>query len=353
MSQISPPLRILLIGCFVFMAAWFTVLKPGGEEAIPAAPAVATDPASQAAAAADGTNTGQPASAAGQAVQQAQQGAATAGQAASARAGETAAPATAPATGTKAAPAATPLTPAQKAADKAELVKSGLPADVAAQLDDRVIALAFVNDGAADDRRVRGSMKKVYRHDGKVWAHTASIADVSKYTQITRGADIVQSPSVLIIDKHRNVTPLVGFVDSVTINQAVIDALLIDGAPVSKSKYLQKLEGMCTSVNSRVRDLKDPKNFKQFSAWLASLGSITGSFSGRVEKLNPPSQYRGLHRDVLKYLRADQAGQAKLRSWVKDGRYPASSANAMVSDLEKQSRTLDLRLAGLGMDDCR
>jgi hypothetical protein len=348
MSQISPPLRILLVGCFVFMAAWFTVLKPGEDAGVPADAAVAGNPAGQAEAAADGTAAGQPASAAGQTVQKAQQGAATAGQAAEARAGETAAQ-----TGTAAAPAATPATPAQKAAGKAELVKSGLPADIAAQLDDRVIALAFVNDGAADDRRVRGSMKRVYGHDGKVWVHTASIADVSKYTQITRGADIVQSPSVLVIDKNRNVTPLVGFVDSVTINQAVIDALLVDGAPVSESTYLQKLEGMCTSVNSRVRDLKDPKNATQFSAWLTSLGSITGSFSGRVDKLNPPTQYRGLHRDVVKYLRADQAAQSKYRTWVRQGRYPAGAASAIVSDLEKQSRTLDLRLAGLGMEDCR
>ncbi|MEA2274939.1 MAG: hypothetical protein QOI98_3647, partial [Solirubrobacteraceae bacterium] len=30
-SQISPPVRILLIGAVVFLAAWFTVLRPKAE----------------------------------------------------------------------------------------------------------------------------------------------------------------------------------------------------------------------------------------------------------------------------------------------------------------------------------
>ena len=29
-SQISMPMRIVLVGAIVFLAAWFTVLKPGG-----------------------------------------------------------------------------------------------------------------------------------------------------------------------------------------------------------------------------------------------------------------------------------------------------------------------------------
>src|SRR3954471_18879136 len=41
MSQISPPMRILLIGSVVFLAAWFAFLRPGGstDTATPPAPA--------------------------------------------------------------------------------------------------------------------------------------------------------------------------------------------------------------------------------------------------------------------------------------------------------------------------
>ena len=54
-SQISMPMRILLIGAAVFLAAWFTVLKPGGaEEVTPAASSrrTPTQPATTAATAA-------------------------------------------------------------------------------------------------------------------------------------------------------------------------------------------------------------------------------------------------------------------------------------------------------------
>jgi hypothetical protein len=49
-SQISPPIRILLIGAVVFLAAWFTVLKPkdGAVAPVATAPAPAATPASTA-----------------------------------------------------------------------------------------------------------------------------------------------------------------------------------------------------------------------------------------------------------------------------------------------------------------
>src|SRR4029079_4568867 len=49
-SQISPPMRILLAGAVVFLAVWFTLLRPKSPEA----PAPATTPTGN-------VNTGQPA----------------------------------------------------------------------------------------------------------------------------------------------------------------------------------------------------------------------------------------------------------------------------------------------------
>ncbi|MDP9385506.1 MAG: hypothetical protein M3P50_09775 [Actinomycetota bacterium] len=42
-SQISMPIRILLVGAVVLMAAWFTVLKPS-DAVVPAAPATSAAP---------------------------------------------------------------------------------------------------------------------------------------------------------------------------------------------------------------------------------------------------------------------------------------------------------------------
>lgn len=349
MSQISPPLRIVLVGAVLFMAAWFTMLKPGEETAPPAT--APTDPAAQAAAAADGTNAGQPASAAGQAVQQAQQGAATAGQAAQQRAGEAPSAQTATAPGTAA--AAAPKDAKAAAAEKAELVKSGLPAEVAAAMDDKVVALAFVNDDAADDRRVRGAMRKVYDHEDKVFVKTASIKDVSKYAPITRGANVDQSPTVLVIDRHRAVTPLVGYVDSVSINQAVIDALLVDGSPLAESKYLQKLEGLCAGATNRVEKLRDPKNFRQFKAFVADVTRISDNLAARVARVKAPKEYRSLHRDLTRLVRTDQRIVKKFNGWVRTGQFPVAAVTSLVDSFNAQYRRLDLRLAGLGMEDCR
>ncbi len=61
-SQISMPMRILLIGAAVFLVAWFTVLKPGGaeEELPPVQPANITQPATAATPAASETTENTP-----------------------------------------------------------------------------------------------------------------------------------------------------------------------------------------------------------------------------------------------------------------------------------------------------
>src|SRR5215217_6182251 len=43
-SQISPPVRILLIGAVVFLAAWFTLLRPKSETVPPLTTSTTTTP---------------------------------------------------------------------------------------------------------------------------------------------------------------------------------------------------------------------------------------------------------------------------------------------------------------------
>ena len=204
MSQVSPPIRILLAASIVFLAAWFTLMRPKAEEVAPPAPAPAA---------------AQPVSAPGQVVQTAREGAQSAEQAATARAGES-----------QSGSAATPGTPAQPgtpAAAKAEKVSTaGLPAAVAkAVAGKKVLVMLFWNRNAADDRAVRRELRGIDRHDGKVKVHLASLKNVSRYAPITRGVNLDQSPTIVVVDRKRSADSLVGFHDRYAIDQAVSDAL--------------------------------------------------------------------------------------------------------------------------------
>ena len=91
--------------------------------------------------------------------------------------------------------------------------------------DRKVVVLLFWNPKAADDRAVRKALSGIDRHDRKVLAHATNIKRIAAYQQITRGAEVEQSPTVVVVDRDRKVQTLVGYVDRTSIDQAVTDAL--------------------------------------------------------------------------------------------------------------------------------
>ena len=225
MSQISPPIRILLVCAVAFMAAWMLFLRPKDDAGAPA-PSTPAPTASSRPADAGGEKAS---SLAGKAVEKANE--ATAAQDARAEqlaggAGETAAT---PAATT---PSTTATTPAPEngtqpgAVSKADAKASGLPLRVLHALGHKkVVALLFWSPKAAEDRDVRKALNGIDRHHGKVLAEAVHIKRIARFQQITRGADVTQSPTVVVIDRNRKVETLVGFVDGRSIDQAVTDAL--------------------------------------------------------------------------------------------------------------------------------
>jgi hypothetical protein len=216
MSQISPPIRILLAGSLVFMVAWFIFLKPGGATTA-AAPSAAPAAA------------GAPTDAYGSAVAKAKSASAATTAASNIHAGVTpgssavapAASASTPATATApaGAPAAASTTKAQASAEL------GLPPSVAAAVaSKKVLVMLFWNKNAIDDKAVRRELRHIDRHHGKVVVHVASIKDIARYAPITRGVDVEQSPTV-VVAKGATADSLVGYVDSKTIDQAVSDLM--------------------------------------------------------------------------------------------------------------------------------
>jgi hypothetical protein len=212
MSQISPPLRFLLIGSVVFLAAWFVFLKPGGgtdatPPATPATPAV--------------SNPNAPTSTAlGGAVQKANGAAAQQTAANAAHGDETQSAASPPAT-------SAPAKPAAPANTKVDVSGVGLPPAVAqAVAANKVLVLLFWNPKAADDRIVRREMRNVgSRHKREVSVHVANVDDIAVYAPLVPKDAVQQSPSVVVIGKDRKATVLQGYSDQLAIEQAVSDAL--------------------------------------------------------------------------------------------------------------------------------
>jgi hypothetical protein len=179
MSQISPPIRIVLVCAVAVLAAWMLFLRPQAE---PVAAPPATTPATSTAAAG------------GEVAQSTAANAVT--------------------------------TPPKAAKAKAKAKAAGLPQPVKAALADRkVVVLLFWSPRAADDRLVREELAGVDRHGRKVVVHAAPMKRFARYQGITRGATVEQSPTVVVVDRDRKVETLVGYVDRVSIDQAVTDAL--------------------------------------------------------------------------------------------------------------------------------
>ncbi|MEP6955058.1 MAG: hypothetical protein ABI950_13445 [Solirubrobacteraceae bacterium] len=236
MEQISLPYRIALGALLVVAALWFTVLRPKpAAEPPPTAPGVAglarvTQNAKNATAAANSS--------------------AAESQAAANRPGQTRSPTPTKATAGSKSPAAatTPRSAKDTAATKQQrvlprktapgaattpsptLVKADGSKDPSVSLladlaRGRTLVLLFWNKKSADDRAVRAAIKGVGRHRGKVVVRAIPAKDVGEYEAITRGAQVLQAPTVLVIGRDKKAHPIVGFTYTGEIEQLVGDVL--------------------------------------------------------------------------------------------------------------------------------
>ena len=224
MSQISLPVRIILIGAVVFLAAWFTLLRPKAAEV----PPVTTTP----------TTTTAP----------------------------RATPAVTPAATTATKPdTATTSAPDPKPADAPAIPAEALaklPKDVARALKaQKTLVLGVIADGATDyrpladdDRYVRNSLRTVNRYDGDVFVKTVPLAKLSEYGAMVNDLGVNQTPSVVVVDSALKGRVLTGYVDRIAINQAIADARADSITPKISDGYLRDAERHLRSV----RDAREP-----------------------------------------------------------------------------------------------
>jgi hypothetical protein len=211
-DKISLPFRILLIVALVFAVAWFVVLRP--KPATDAAPAVTPAPG------VTGLDTAT--RKAKDAVDASNAAAARSEAAANAVGGSSTTTKPSP-KAAKPAAAAKPVKPA-----KPGLADDAAPGDpsrpLLASVDaGKVAVVLFWNKNATDDRATRRALRRIDLHRGKVVASAVPIDDVGRYEAITRGAQVLESPTVLVIGAGGKARSITGYAQAKEIDQAISD----------------------------------------------------------------------------------------------------------------------------------
>jgi hypothetical protein len=210
MAHVSRPFLVVIAATAVLIATWLVALrpKPVAIENTPLSSTKVIPRANQASAVSDAANAKL--------------------QAAAANADGSAAPRAVPpavipgavqqAATPKVAPAA--RKPARKGVDK------GANAQIERAIaQGKVVVLLFWNSAAADDVATRGALRDLDLHGGKVVVRIIPIADVARYTSVTRGVKIAGSPTTVIIGHKGRTRVIAGLTEPREIAQAVGDAL--------------------------------------------------------------------------------------------------------------------------------
>ena len=218
MRSLPKPLIGLLLGTVAFFAVWMVALKPSS------------------------SSSGGSPSGVGQyqsAINKAHQAVTTSNQA-NARLG--APTATTPATtakvsttpAAKAAPATSAKTsPAAKAAAHKSPANASTTASAASEVQTvqnavragKVVAVLFYNGAAADDRAMKSELASIPTHKGEVVRLAVPVSQLTQFSMITTQIPVDSSPTLVVIDRARQATTLIGFADGVEIAQRIDDAL--------------------------------------------------------------------------------------------------------------------------------
>lgn len=89
----------------------------------------------------------------------------------------------------------------------------------------KVVLLLFWSERSAEDQAVRSQVQSVSRSLGRrVAADYAKPSEVGAFGSITREVTVLQTPTLLVIDRKGLVTTIAGLTDAFSIEQAVREA---------------------------------------------------------------------------------------------------------------------------------
>jgi len=342
-SQISPPLRIVLVAVIGLIAAWMLFLRPKTEPAPTPTPAPATAPgvtglsnatdkAKDAAAASDEAN---------EKLQQATGDDASEGKAG--KAGAEKGSATEIVTGRE-----LPLEPLS--ADQTK----GLPKLIVKALDKRQVFVVGVFDTkekrwarmASDDRAVRRELDKTNRYDGKVVVATSTLGKLSSLNAIVGGVGVTQTPSVVVVDRNRTATVLTGYVERNAINQAIADARRNTTEVRITDPYVRSLNRTCANLDLRLSRFNLPATRGEIKPASRRFGRLMSSYRTGFGSLKAPAKYKPIQRQVDVVLARGEDFAVALRS----GNF--AKMDAAYTAMLASSSGLDRRFAAAGATSC-
>jgi hypothetical protein len=308
-SQISPPIRILLVASIGLIAAWMLFLRPSAEEA-PAPAKTATAPgvtglskavdSAKDAAGAQEARDAKVQSATGEDAAASKSGSATAGPG------------------------------AKSGAEQSSTDLVGVPRPVAKALEaEKVVVLLFHNPKSADDVAVRKQLKRVDRWGGEVVVRSADVKSVSRYAKITRGADVQQSPTVVVVDRRRNATTLVGYNDAAAIDQAVVDALRASGGLI-KDRYLRAVNDVCRTYGESVWTIPTSNGLgADANTMLTRYERGSARLLANFKAVPAPARHRAFKRASVADLAAIHSINQGLSKRIDSSTSPAAALSAL------------------------
>jgi hypothetical protein len=340
-SQISPPIRILLVLAVAVLGAYMLFLRPKPEEIPPVEPA--------------GTSVSQPGQvrdAAEDAVDAANEQLAQQESVDGVDAGEAAA-------GTQSATQKAQAAKAQgaAAAGPAEDLK-GLPKPVRKAIsDDKILVMLFSNGKSYDDKAVEKALTKVNRWDGRVFVHTAPLRKISKYGRIARGVSVEQSPTVVVADANLRAETLVGYVDSGRIDQAVVDARR-NTTGLYVDSYLKAVDKVCFAHSNRWDSVPYQSlvaSRRRLDRLFIEGSAVYASFAADFKAIDAPKKWQAFRAATVKDLDAVSSQLHKVSvvitpkaKWTVIGD-AAKSALGVVGPAEKRANK---RFAGENLLRC-
>ena len=341
-SQISPPIRIVLIAVIGLIAAWMLFLRPKTEDTPAPAPAPATAPgvtglskavdkAKDASATSDKAN------------DKVQKATGEEDAAASGKAGSKGDSAPAYVSGR-----VLPLEPLSAAETK------GLPRKVVRALNERKVFAVGVFDTkesrwarmATDDRRVRRELTEVNRYRGEVVVTRTSLGKLSKLNAIVGDVGVTQTPSVVVVDRNRKATVLTGFVERNTINQAIADARRNSTERRITNPYVRQLNETCANYELRLSRFNVPTSRSAAAPSARRFDSLLGSYRRGFASLKAPVRYRPLQRQITTVLNKGEAFSAALHAGA------MAPIRSTYRSMQSSASSLDRQFAAAGASAC-
>ena len=328
-SQISPPIRILLVLTVAVLGVYMLFLRPKPVEPPPLEPSGTSV-----------TQPGQVRDSAEEAVDAANEQLAQQESVDGVDAGESAA-ATQSGTKSEAQPG---KAEAGATAEPAQDLK-GLPKPIQNAIrDNKILVVLFSNGKSYDDKAVEKAVAKINKWDGRVYVHTAPLRRISRYGRIARGVNVEQSPTVVVADRTLKAETLVGYVDRGRIDQAVLDARR-NTSGLYVNSYLKSVDEVCFAHSNRFDSV--PFYYvgspRQSDRRFAELDAVWASFAADLKGIKAPKKYAGFHRGALADVAAYQSflHGASVAITPKMKR---AAAEAKVDDLVKKAGPLEKRI---------